>query len=491
MRLWSLTILTLLPLVSRGAGHPALSLHAPGNLRRSIDQYLADYRTWTKTAPTGATSVTAAAPLKLPSFSDELNSLLESQNYGDRPADALSDEIVRRRNGGTLAERLAAKIGWLSDNLTEAPGETYNEIVAALLADYYLNPQDRDALVPLLRTIGDRLPTNPTYDTSDPILDPMRQGTMIAYVFIVVWDWRGGLKGLSQDLRGLGTAVQRPIAFGSKRLADLFRNPLRGKGEAEPTEQAQTLAMRVREFHRNLNNPLKSREARQDGLKRLVASLKTHANQLGRSFVIGGIPAGLLGANQVTEPARIHPTDALDVIQAFAIADLEMQVIHLRDEAQALLKNYLDPKTQEPLLTKARADGDKLRRFVAESQLQDLYAAFAHFQREAKKFQGQNEWPDLAERLRRYRKPDLYYRRSSRDRVADLVEASKELTGLLQASADRVNEAKAKAGLTLQDTLYVNLLPIQANLAATETLVQAIQVLAGPAPKTVAMPVKP
>lgn len=469
------------------ATEPALSLHAPGNLQRSIDQYLADYRTWKNTPPPAPKTAKAAShALQAPSFEDELKSLLEGQNFGERPVDALGGEISLRGNGGTVAERFLAKIGMLSENVTQAPGETYDAIVAALLADYLENPQDRDALVPLLRAIGDRLPVNPAYDTSDPILDPMRQGTMLAYVFIVAWDWRGGLKGLTQDAQGLGAASKQSIASASEKLTALFRKIVSGGGEAKPLESAKRLGIRAVNLRKNLDNPLKGPESR----AKLLASLKTHAHQLGRSFLVGGIPGALLGANCTTEPPRIHPLDGLVVVQALAIARLETEIIDLKRRARTILESYTDPRTKRALLAKARADGDKLRRFVAESRLQALYEEFAHFTREAKKFQGQNEYPDLARRLRDYRKPTLYYRRSAVERVTDLVAVSEDLTRGIEETDARVTAAKPARGLTDDDTLNINLIPIQANLSAAGALVQAIQILAGPAPQAHALPPK-
>lgn len=478
----SITLLALafalaLPSGAR-AGDPIRSLHDAQNEGQRIQRYIDDFNAWSaqrKAAPdTGLDTMNAKANPSswIDAFNADIDETMRRHEHLERPSEALATEIAAQTEGGTKARRLLAKMTGFGKELAMRGSQTYSETLAYLLADYYQKPQDRDAIHELLQQVSAGVAAEAHAPYRDPVLERMSDATMYAWTLLVIWDWRGGIKGLATDGRsivgGAGRGWEALVARVRKLPRTAAEIELSAAKAAESSEKtSQAMAKELEE----LRNP---RFASLKALpKKALSGLKGHAVQLGKAFLVGGVPGALYGLDEQSQPVKVDPLKALKTLQAFAILDLETQVLDLDQRTQNLLAQAR-PNGKQLDLKNILSHADDWA--AASRLLADLKAQYDHLHRSAPEFEGQVPWPELASQVQRVRQRNWIekIRMPQELRQAAFVERSTELSNLVDSLTRRFRQEAIAHGIGAKDDAFVSLMPIDLKLSAVEFRLKAL-----------------
>jgi hypothetical protein len=457
--------------VAENAAGPG-SLHSRREIAAMIARYIELHRVWTRSL---------SAPERLQAAAD-FDAALHSQALEiqvDRVAADLAGEINRLDSDPTFARRLrdqAAAMGrraiGIRDEVARRDAGTYNETVANLVADYYENPGNRDADYALLAELAEVAEPQARAARDHTLYRSVWQGTMLAWSILAVWEWRGGGQGLASDARTVASGIGR----GSRWLVERLRG-----GAARELESHATSVIPALERTGTQGSPEAAGAAlgrlmarlgpgeRQPVSKGMAEGLRKLGSGLAKSFVLGGVPYALFHLNEESAGERADPQALVEVMQAWAIVELEAKVLELRSRMDARLRVLLAPTAAAAEIRALKADVPALERNLTSflAQARDLQAEYDHFDRHASRFKANypvvSVLPDIRKELRaRQAAASL----PTQARAREFARGNRELHRLLSAAQAELRAQARRAGFQSEADLNVSLYPIEVGLSA-------------------------
>lgn len=423
--------------------------------------------------------------------------ILLQQPDNERAADALSQRLARLEGDGTylgnktLSARRILQAGAEPGNVavsvaemaftamlpsTYLPPERHNFILAPLLTDYLERPQDRAAIDTLIQAWDPLVEEEIKASYSDPLTEWVQWGMEWVWMAVVLWDWRGGAKGLAEDGGKILSMLNRggdALLTNARGLKDVFidftgagsRITRLGLADVEAEESSEAVAAMVK-------SPGSLREqAAQVGKEVLslvtknpkeplekptkLNQLQRHAWQLARTLAISGVHSWSLES----ETKKIPPAAALQAVQAFAVQRLQIAVAQLRASVAAFntkLASGADASSLKPEHEALHKNYDSLK-----DECDDLASS-----KTASIYMSDLPWPDLDQRAKELAKKNWFQtRRLPMDqRFLQFAEEHRELNQLLHEIQGEINRAKKDAGYNESDQLSFGLTAVKMNL---------------------------
>ncbi len=380
-----------------------------------------------------------------------------------RAAIATATPLCRLSMGETAAWSWAKRLSLLSTEVSMQWSETFQSTMGALLGLYYDQPQHREALFLLITQISACVgPEIRSDDREYRVARSFILGTVWTWSALTLLEWRGGVKGLSNDwersLSGIGrswqwtsarirqaaeavrtTGVPNPSKAGSaiSRIVPSLQQTLT-IGAARAREHTVDTALEI--LDRAHKSPELALEKLSEARERFRSSWKNRAEvskkalrgwsrffaRMGISAATGGVVSAIWGLNTQTVPDKFDPIEALEVFQAFAIADLEEQAYSLLKR----LSQEVRPSTLAALRARALAYPQAYEQWLSTLQREwtALELQLAHFENTAGYFKG--NVPFLARHSTRETKLLLPLAPSTLEQVTQMKDFKKLLANL-------------------------------------------------------------
>ena len=461
---------------------PAIS--SEESLGRGVEDYLKRFRSYKARVASAPPAEAPNAALGADTVAGMLNKLFEEQRETSRPARALAERIEGLDNGGSYRQQLQRKLLLTAGGLEASGAGTYNAFVAGLLTTYLGSPEDRDGIVLLLQEAARLAAARPPQSYINPVYQAAYDGAFLVYPFVFLWDWRGGPAGLRKDAQGL-------FSFAMSRSRGLFAAPAGGAAAAAPAGSAASGGTRASlgQALAGIAQEARRRVAVDPAQLNLKQSFYTFGSQMMRSFAIGGTAGALYGLNEASEPVKGDPLLALEGVQDFVAANLELKVLRFRAQVASLLAEYAGPSgAPDEAKVKANPAGleTRLKQLVdAPEGLNKLNAELRHLQKHAKRLNAQTPFPRIladleAELLHASR---FHWGESPEKVRAQLILSSDKLEFSLRILGAEIERAKAARRLGPGDPFFVSLTPIAAGLSVAELQLAQLAVLLPPAAK--------
>lgn len=437
------------------------SIHSRENLGLLIDEYVRDFNAWKKAASEKEKEETQSQ------LDEKIRAYGEVDDFQKRRSLLVTD-LRRLQNSPTAAERLLYKIFRTQEQLNLRSAGTHNEAVAHLMADYFYNWKNRDALFPLIEQLSNEMYGELQESEHDKFLKMVSFGTMTAWSILTIWEWRTGKQNR------LSTSIASGVGRGARALVSSAKasvgRSIRGKPDGKRASAG--LIRLTREMGLARPGTFSDRATRTG--KKAVAGFKKYAVDLAASFLTGGSIASLVYLNDRTQERRIDPKDLLDVFQSMAIVELENSVLNLRSDFDLAMGQLGTGRISEEKLGDLKNElGEQLgAKEMALGNLEHRHKVLVeqaeHFLRTAPQYsQGRLPYPVVLEELeaeaRRLRiERGMTARELSREKkVRRFVERQKRSRSLVRKFQANMQFVIEEAGFRSLAEMNVSLVPIQ------------------------------